>query len=148
MNREIKFRAWDGLAETMIYWDELIYPKNKHRSLLNLLVNLPQDHKSILMQYTGLKDKNGKEIYEGDIVRMLYTDWPSQCPNAEGRFEFSVEDYMKSISKNGVVVYRLDRYCLEFEDKHGNYYDHILEGAHGEKEIIGNIYQNPELLRS
>jgi len=52
--REIKFRAWD---------------KDLHK-MYNKWTVIPDDDRShILMQYTGLKDKNGKEIYEGDIVK-------------------------------------------------------------------------------
>ena len=75
--REIKFRAWDGSR----MWDktEIAVGNNDLFEILN-------DHNAVelfseafeLMQYTGLKDKNGKEIYEGDIVRHLYTDWASK----------------------------------------------------------------------
>ncbi|TFL15914.1 hypothetical protein DR046_22880 [Jannaschia formosa] len=55
---EIKFRAWDGKEITEPYTDD------DYRSLNNAIAGA----RGILMQYTGLKDKNGKEIYEGDII--------------------------------------------------------------------------------
>lgn len=65
MKREIKFRIWDGDSLTEIggyFWEE--------EGVSDFdLANLPNG--LVLMQYTGLKDKNGIEIYEGDIVRYL-----------------------------------------------------------------------------
>ena len=74
----------------------------------------------ILMQFTGLTDKNGKEIYEGDIVRT--TGWPDGDP-----------------------VYWVDgRFCVGQPSNLADFLGSIAEGC----EIIGNIYENPELLKS
>lgn len=65
MNREIKFRAWEENGNNMLS------PEEVGDHTLNMLTGeLPY----ILMQYTGLKDKNGTEIYEGDIIRYEYTN--------------------------------------------------------------------------
>ena len=112
--REIKFRAWNELKEKMSFW-----------TLNDLLINFGytelEEKPSVLndefMQYTGLKDKNGKEIYEGDIVR--------------------------SYEKVATIIW------LESE---GGFYARTLTGecfkyAHNSIiEIIGNIYENQELL--
>ena len=76
----------------------------------------------ILMQYTGLKDKNGKEIYEGDICSMK-----------------SFDTYVK-----GEVRYQPPEFCL----RTANDYWELDYGdpAYIEIKIIGNIYENPELL--
>ncbi len=97
-----------------------------------------------VMQYTGLKDKNGVEIYEGDIVRILYTDWPSNpAPNNEG-----LEEYKKSISNIGFVEFYYDSWKINFgEHPQGIDHGEMFEGAYGEKEVIGNIHENPELMK-
>mgnify|MGYP003132010777 CR=1 FL=1 len=112
--REIKFRAWDGnkmlpsqdLSQSDIYWAWLGKEDVE------------------LMQYTGLKDKNGKEIYEGDIVRVLSQKDSSTAP----------------------VVYHNCQFCFELQDDDiGNDPYRFLSGWKS-VEVIGNIHENPELL--
>lgn len=80
----------------------------------------------IVEQYTGLKDKNGKEIYEGDIVKLKWICNLLQQP--EGGIIGSVDCCQG--------VYRIKKYTML-----GNYVD-------GNNEIIGNINENPELLKN
>lgn len=98
-----------------------------------------------LMQFTGLKDKNRKDIYEGDIVRLLYTDWPSKS----GTDERTLEEYLKSLSHIGVVEYRKSGFEAAFRGELGerSAYGDLNPGKHGYREVIGNIYENPELLK-
>ena len=112
MTREIKFRAWDKLSSQMLYSD---YTHTAGLEVFFKAVRLNNGKDlSDVMQYTGLKDKNGKEIYEGDIVR--------------GK---NLEDF------DWVEVVRfLDNGWQPF----------IEHRAMTEFEIIGNIYENPELL--
>ncbi len=121
MKREIKFRAWCTKLKEMSY---TFWCFNDDRSGLLLLHdnknNPPKapDHEYIIMQFTGLKDKNCKEIYEGDIVR--YENGETYISDWKGGSERIIE---RSKYSDGVQV-GWDKF-----------------------EIIGNIYENPEFLK-
>lgn len=139
--REIKFRAWDG--EKMIYPSIIGTPPYESfawahdRSWLHNCQEWDGDegfiNNPILMQYTGLKDKNGKEIYEGDIVSM-YTFDSSPVP-FEVRTSVSFhEGSFVAIIMNGEPISLRDAILVSNKAKQG-------------LELIGNLYENPELLK-
>lgn len=147
--REIKFRAYQphnslhrepGIYEV----DDLVFYGKETGGGGEAFLHVPdQESQSSeyfsdirLMQYTGLKDKNGKEIYEGDIVSILYTDWPSQ-PESDTR---TFDEYIESISHIGRIVFN-PYYGWRVEDVGG-----IAHGEHGHIKVVGNIHENPELL--
>lgn len=116
--REIKFRAWDRLLERWLTKDDVFI-----NLLGDLNSQLGEEELAIdLSQFTGLKSKSGVEIYEGDIVRFLY----------EGS---------KNAVENHVVEWCYDRWDA------GNGYPDGSAVAFEEMEVIGNIYENPELLK-
>lgn len=106
--REIKFRAWPkyGSEKKMIhtpqqgygwgYWGDCVFGKGEYE----------------IMQFTGLKDKNGKEIYEGDIIKEI----DGEIREVEGPDFYPFQDCVAAVDPE-------------------------------ESEIIGNIYENPELLK-
>lgn len=85
-------------------------------------------------QYTGLHDKNGKEIYEGDIV--LYKDW-------EMAYEGGGND---SFINKGIVEYCEDNCCYNVTERQTVDITDVLYRDNEDLEVIGNIYDNPELL--
>ena len=127
--REIKFRAWDKSAKKMI--QSVNYALDMFGTSFYWMfgyrepeaVNLDD---FVLMQYTGLKDKNGKEIYEGDIVKWQRAK-NKQYHNAE-------------------IIFQDGCFCFSTPFLH--YVIHNLSFLEGLCcEVIGNIYENPELLK-
>jgi uncharacterized phage protein (TIGR01671 family) len=122
--REIKFRAWCSNSHEMDYSD----------SYLDRLVGFFCHNEGCdnIMQYTGFKDHNYKEIYEGDIV---------SCP---GDYEMLLASLGKDSFRTGVIKW-VDSWAsfLVFIDWH---FGKISDLTCGRMSVIGNIHQNPELL--
>lgn len=109
----------------------------------NIEIEKAKDY--ILMQWTGLKDKNGKDVFEGDVCRVLYTDWGSKDANDQR----SIEQYIRDISKVASVEFADNEWQFNFGlDRYGDInYGTFHVGAHGFIEVIGNIYEHSDLLK-
>lgn len=142
--REIKFRAWDNY-------------KNEMRSTVDLRSQYVQFPKCFVpMQYTGLKDKDGAEIYEGDVLRITRVYW--YCPGHPAHntdLIDQVEVYWDE-RRNAMCTRTFDFERLKQNPNRPPYssYGYLGDGWNDERadrniwEILGNIYENPELLNS
>ena len=114
-NREIKFRAWDGIKML----DNPKFEFFNHGKNGRAVMMANEDENVTIMQFTGLKDKNGKEIYEGDILKWTHPDFK------ELKKEYKILE-MKDIRKSLLIEPDCNK---------------------GWIKVIGNIYENPELLK-
>ena len=133
----LKFRAWDTHGQKMfpnnelIIWGGNVYlDESKGLPCRNLKCrSIPDEY---LMQSTGLCDKNGKEIFEGDVVKRY------RCPFFKAKWEYQIETVLKE--KTSLLLGR----------EYGKNFGTIPFDSPFTKsellEVIGNIYENPELL--
>lgn len=144
---EHKYRAWDTQYDQWAYFtlDHLISGD---------VADIAQRCKD-WCRYTGLKDKNGKEIYEGDIVKVLHGEWWSQHLGSDEEKAMTHEQYLDSLTKQYEVVFAIDRFVGKRHigyspwetDENGYTYTRLTPDKHGYIEIIGNIYENGDLLK-
>lgn len=148
--REIKFRAWNKEEKCMIYSDE-VYPKSEYKfefeifnnfklTLMKMINRENAYHKdgeethieyfepvdAEIMQYTGIKDSNGNEIYEGDIVK--------------------IEDYFGEDLIGNIIYDEATAGYVFHKGNERNYFQMTLDLENYVYYVIGNIYENPELL--
>jgi uncharacterized phage protein (TIGR01671 family) len=119
--RELKFRAWDPQGGgQMIDWSDM------------QCLSMNQWEQLLPMQYTGLKDKHGKDIYEGDVIRHF------------GEGEITDKDYVVEwrVKFTGFILSnkKMNEQQLNWRD--GSWLWRVSKHL----SIVGNIYENPELL--
>lgn len=132
--REIKFRAWDKKEKNMISHIKLFrLDTSNEKPFLPLLEKFETD--LIVHQYTGLKDKNGKEIYEGDILSYL----DSYDTLTESGYDF--EEFINV----GHVIFDEKKARFDITNKNDVGYDDWIETI-SDCKVIGNTCENPELL--
>ncbi|UBK72381.1 hypothetical protein KLF32_05345 [Clostridium perfringens] len=140
MSREIKFRVWDKTSDSMLYQDDFerveLDTKNKMVTLIaeeesdksHYVLDYEDGIEAEIMQYISLKDKNRKEIYEGDIL--------------------SIKIYSgDKVIVEGKTVVEFKDGCFGVIWGHDKAFLSLNSFFKAKFEVIGNIYENPELLR-
>lgn len=137
MSRDIKFRGWDSVNEVMLPVESINF-REGYVSLNEGDNSLTDTLEMIeLMQYTGLKDKNGKEIYEGDIVKLIPLN--SERLKELGRKWYEHLKVEWGAYSDGEYVTNVETWMIDINPLSEELLDETVE-------VIGNIYENPELL--
>jgi len=120
-----KFRAWDKKEKKMVW----LFSISSSGEFINNKGITQLNDRYIVMQYTGLKDKNGKMIFEGDIVNDTEVVWKERV----------------SVQWNSNGKYYVSGWFIRFKEEDNKYYTYfpLEEGG----EIIGNIYEDENLLK-
>lgn len=123
MSREIKFRAWNGTMKRYHYNVESAYDSNVGDSFGGVL----NDDNLVIEQSTGLKDVNGVDIYENDIIMLDGVDYDG----------FNFVEYLQIVFSQGCFCFESPKY-FQIED--------VVDGDVVNVEVIGNAHQNADLL--
>jgi len=135
--REIKFRAWDKETQEMCQVTRLMWNQGRFTEPMHKLTHVSCNGVQMLynantyelMQFTGLLDKNGKEIYEEDIV--------------------TIKTWFRDNEVDKICITVMDGWQSVFEaarNTEDGFYCPMGSIAQNDREVIGNIYENPELL--
>ncbi len=142
IKREIKYRAWDGSCmysqddcyftfgkdekgQAGKYWSCYLYEKNGSHYCCD-----STDEDVVMMQYTGIKDCKGKDIYEGDVIRNPNSTEP--------------EDVGFEVCFDGFGFKYKSVFLIEGKKMIGDPFSHTSS----DYEVVGNVYENPELLKN
>ena len=151
MKRQLKYRAWHGPSKNMFNWSDFaINGRNNciiHDKEGVFTIDKVDDNSVELMQFTGGHDKNGVEIYEGDIKRWQFNDSDRYSVCYWSKIDYGFR--WRLIKHNETQAnYNHD---IKF-DTEEDFYDYVIgcnqreNGFDSWSTIVGNIYSNPELL--
>ena len=122
--RELKFRIWDKADREWTSYAPVF--SSAHGKIFEFFPSKYQAVNLVIQQYTGLKDINGKEIYEGDIMKVHGFLYDRFSRDEEPISNFTVKYY-----SNGTSISKFSTHCMS---------DYPCE-------VIGNIFENPELVK-
>lgn len=150
----LRFRAWDTTKKEM-FKDTFAITESGQVVIVeqSFVTDTPEYvfvDNLVIMQSTGLKDKNSKEIFEGDVLK-FNDEWPDYC--YEGYVDGSIDgiNYVEIKKEKTCFTFGKTKIpesaliCL-LEEEHYPFEELLTEASY-EFEIIGNIYENPELLK-
>ena len=144
-----RYREWDKLKNEMYVVEQINFNRGEF-DFIGDGITFKRDADEVeLMQSTGLFDKNGKEIFEGDILK-FNDEWAEYCH--EGYVDGSVEgiNFVEVVRGEACFEFGKTKYpesslFIRMEDEHLTFAE-LIKSRDFEFEIIGNIYENPELL--
>jgi len=154
--REIEFRAWDNKREVLVtqdnvedqvefdddgggygpYYGDEWFPAKKILSIFDYFQEIARDDRFIVEQFTGLLDKNGTKIFEGDIVK-----WGHLANSTEKPIRIAVVEFSPDIRYR--ILNFVDKWKCPVFFQQGCF---AYAQTHLYLEVIGNIHDNPELL--
>lgn len=144
-----KYRAWDKIDKELYLVDEINFNRGEFESIGDGITFLREANKIELMQSTGLHDKNGKEIFEGDILK-FNDEWEDYCQ--EGYVDGSSEgiNYVLIGSEMTYFIFEKTKYSdsslFYYVNEEHLTFQEVMENNELEFEVVGNIYENPKLL--
>lgn len=150
----LRFRAWNKATKEMYEVDDIMSidfgeSKISVKTLFFERTNYYDFNDIVLMQSTGLRDKNGKEIFEGDVLK-FNDSWDDCC--YEGYVDGEIEgvNYVEIQSESTGFIFCKTKYpdssLFYYANEEHLTFQEILTDSDFEFEVIGNIYENPELL--
>lgn len=125
---QIKIRAWDSINNRMLSWEDLLAGREFRPKMRE-----PEKYGLELMMYTGLKDRDGQEIYEGDILKGIcfFLGYEASKTDDRDYWVENIENIENEVKyKNGKFL------CICFD----------LYSLNSTTRVVGNIYENPELM--
>lgn len=147
MNREIKFRAWDTVKKEMhgcidaVEWliggEPIRARAFDGYETHNMIMGYNKETPFILLQFTGLKDNTGKDIYEGDVIpiRFFHNNPPSKRPK------------QKYVIVNLPVIFKDGEFKLDDYNQILTEYGTTYRKWYVDRKVIGNIFEHPELIK-